>query len=41
MEIGTQARERVREEFISTRSLLDYLSVIRRAIERESGARVA
>lgn len=33
MEIGARAHERVREEFISTRSLLDYLGVIARVLE--------
>jgi trehalose synthase len=38
-EIGRRARERVREQFTSTRSLTDYLEVIATVLER-SGARV-
>jgi trehalose synthase len=33
-EIGERAHERIREYFISTRSLLDYLDVIERVLER-------
>jgi len=38
--LGQRARERVRDEFTSPRSLLDYLSLIRRVLER-SGVRAA
>jgi trehalose synthase len=41
MEIGARARERVREHFISTRSLLDYLDVIERALQHAPAASVA
>jgi trehalose synthase len=37
--IGERARERVRDHFISTRSLLDYLQVIRRL--RQGSLRIA
>jgi trehalose synthase len=39
-EMGKQARERVRDEFISTRSLHDYLDVIERVLG-QAGARTA
>ena len=32
--IGERARERVRERFLSVRSLLDYLGVVRRVLAR-------
>ena len=38
--LGQRARERVRDEFTSPRSLLDYLGLIRRVLER-SGVRAA
>jgi len=38
--LGQRARERVRDEFTSPRSLLDYLRLIRRVLER-SGVRAA
>jgi trehalose synthase len=40
-QMGTRARERVRDKFTSARSLLDYLAVIRRLLEPASltGAR--
>jgi len=37
--MGARAHERVRDHFISTRSLLDYLDAIERVLER-AGARV-
>ena len=37
-QIGRRARERVRDEFLSVRSLLDYLSVIRRVLRPEAAA---
>jgi trehalose synthase len=38
-QVGRAARERVRDRFLSTRSLLDYLAVIRRILdERERGS---
>jgi trehalose synthase len=33
-QIGLRARERVRERFLSVRSLLDYLGVVRRVLAR-------
>lgn len=39
--MGEQARERVREQFVSTRSLLDYLEVIERILERAGAGAVA
>jgi trehalose synthase len=35
-QMGTRARERVRERFTSVRSLLDYLAVIRRLVEPDT-----
>jgi trehalose synthase len=39
--MGRQARERVREKFISARSLLDYLAVIKRLIGTRAAAKVS
>jgi hypothetical protein len=36
--MGTEARERVRDRFLSIRSLLDYLAVIERVIRAQAGA---
>jgi trehalose synthase len=36
--MGERARERVRDKFISVRSLLDYLAVIRRILQQPAGA---
>jgi trehalose synthase len=37
--LGRAARERVRERFLSVRSLLDYLSVVRKVLLRAEAAR--
>jgi hypothetical protein len=36
--MGRRARERVREEFLSVRSLLDYLALVRRVLVAPSPA---